>query len=54
MREVKKDRVRREAGKKVEKRVRRVAGEEETRRGLHKVIWELTIGKSVDRAIAAF
>ena len=50
----KKDLLRRNMQKKMDDRLKRVKGLEEQRKGTARVIWELTVGKNLERAIDAF
>lgn len=50
----KKDLLRRSLKKKMDDRLKRLRGLEEQRKGTARVMWELTVGKNLERAIDAF
>lgn len=50
----KKDLLRRGMQKKMDDRLKRLKGLEEQRKGTARVMWELTVGKNLERAINAF
>jgi|LauGreDrversion4_2_1035121.scaffolds.fasta_scaffold168145_2 hypothetical protein len=54
VREAKKDSAKKAAEKKIEERLKRIDGVEEHKRGVAKVMWQLNIGKNLEKAIAAF
>lgn len=50
----KKDLMRRNMQKKMDDRLKRLKGLEEQRKGTARVMWELTVGKNLEKAIDAF
>ena len=50
----KKDLMRRNMQKKMDDRLKRLKGLEEQRKGTARVMWELTVGKDLEKAIDAF
>lgn len=52
--QAKKDIMRRSMQKKMDDRLKRLKGLEEQRKGTARVMWELNVGKNLERAIDAF